>query len=1373
MELSQDQVVEALRVSVKEADQLRLQNRRLLAAPTEPIAIVGMSCRYPGGVSSPDELWGLLSEGRDAIGEFPGDRGWDLESLFDPDPDNAGTSYTRRGGFLPDATEFDPEFFGISPREALTMDPQQRLLLEGVWEVFEDAGIDPGSLLGSRTGVFTGVMHHDYGRNAGRVSAELEGYLATGAAASVVSGRLAYVFGLEGPAVTVDTACSSSLVTLHLACQALRSEECSLALAGGVTVMTTPGLFVIFSRQRGLSVDGRCRSFGAEADGTGWSEGMGLLLLERLSDAQRNGHEVLAVVRGSSVNQDGASNGLTAPNGPSQQRVIQEALVGVGLAPADVDAVEAHGTGTPLGDPIEAQALLATYGQGRPEGQPLWLGSIKSNMGHTQAAAGVAGVIKMVQAMRHGVLPRTLHADELSPHVDWSKGNVELLREEVAWERNGRPRRAGVSSFGISGTNAHVILEEAPPVDGSASSVGKEDATGARDSGGVAPFGESGVLPFVVSGSSGAGLVGQAERLRSFVEDGAGVDLLGVGGALVSRRASLSHRAVVIGEDREDLLGGLSSLALGELDERVVNGVVGAGGVAFLFSGQGSQWAGMGRGLYEAFPLFASELDVLCEGFDGLLGRSLKDLLFAGEGSEDAVLLNRTEFTQPALFALEVALYRLVGSFGIKPSFLIGHSIGELVAAFVAGVFGLEDACRLVAGRGRLMGALDGAGAMAAVMASEGEVVESLEEFGDRLALAAVNAPQAVVVSGDEGTLGEWEAKFGTTVNGGGVRKVTRLRVSNAFHSVLMDPMLGEFRVLAESVEFSEPAIPIASNVTGNVTDSAKLTDPEYWVSQVRGTVRFADGVRCLSDRGVTRFLEIGPDGVLSGMTHECLSDGDGDADQTGVVVAPVLRRQRPEDRTFLEFLARAHVNGLDVEWGSLFDEQRAKGVRLPTYAFQRRHYWLASQAGVTDASALGQSSAEHPLLGAALHLAGEDDAWLFTGRLSGDTHPWLKDHTIMGAVLMPGTGFLELALAAGQHVGSEVIEELTLQAPLLLPEDRAVQLQVTVSEPDPDRHRKIEIYSCPQDGSEEESGGGEWTCHAVGVLCSGGVSELDPSFPAAGEWPPAGARELDSEFLYDRLAEEGYDYGPSFRGLRRVFEVGDDLFAEVELEEERRSEAQSFAIHPALSDSALHAALLRAERVSEVEVPFSFSGVRLRGRGAGALRVRLARDPDDTRTLNLLAVDQQGDPVFAVQSLRARAIDRSQLGAVKDTGHYDSLYELAWVELPVGSAEGSWPRLAMLGASGQDMPGVSVQLERYADLTALESAVEQGAPLPEVVFLDAAGMVEPTAGDARRARDIAGRCWSAACISSPSACSTSCRHGPARSVCRRRGCWS
>jgi acyl transferase domain-containing protein/acyl carrier protein len=1311
--------------------------RELEEREREPIAIVGMSCRYPGGVSSPAELWELVASGTDAISGFPENRGWDVERLFNADPDNPGTSYTRHGGFLHGAGEFDAGFFGIGPREALAMDPQQRLLLEGVWETLEDAGIDPGSLMGSRTGVFTGVMYQDYGTNAGAISAEVEGYLGTGTAASVVSGRLAYTFGLEGPAVTVDTACSSSLVTMHLACQALRSGECDLALAGGVTVLTTPGVFVVFSRQRGLSVDGRCRSFGAGADGTGWSEGMGLLALERLSDARRNGHEALALVRSSAVNQDGASNGLTAPNGPSQQRVIRQALAGADLSPADVDVVEAHGTGTVLGDPIEAQALLATYGQDRGGGDPLWLGSVKSNVGHTQAAAGVAGVIKMVMAMRNGVLPRTLHADEPSSLVDWSEGEVQLLNEEAPWEVNGRPRRAGVSSFGISGTNAHVILEETSRVDAASGDrpagngvvengvaggqvVGVEDGRVAGVegvSGGQSP----GVLPFLVSGSGVGGLVGQAGRLGRFVGADPGVGLVGVGGVLALRRASLSHRAVLLASGGGELVGLLGALERGEAADGLVRGVVSGGGrTAFLFSGQGSQWAGMGGGLYSSFPVFAGALDEVCGVLDGLLGRSLRGLMFASEGSEEAVLLDRTEFTQAALFALEVALYRVLEGFGLEADYLVGHSIGEISAAFVAGVFSLEDACVLVAGRGRLMGALEGAGAMAAVRGGEREVLESLAGFGDELALAAVNAPGAVVVSGDEGALGRWEESFG-----GGGRKITRLRVSNAFHSALMDPMLEEFGELAAGLSFAEPRLPVVSNLTGKLAGK-ELMRPEYWVSQVRGTVRFADGVRFLRDAGVTRFLEVGPDGVLSGMTHECL----GEEEQDTVLVAASMRARRPQDRALLGFLAHAHVDGLRVDWGSLFDAKDTIGVQLPTYAFQRRNYWLSSGTGVTDAGSLGQSSTEHPLLGAALHLAGEEDGWLFTGRLSIATHPWLKDHAVMGQVLMPGTGFVELALAAAEHLGANTIEELTLQAPLLLNQNDTIQIQITTTEPDTQDHRQINIYSRPQTDPENNNPTNEqWTHHAEGVLCSTeGEPDPEPGELMTAAWPPAGARELDSELFYERLAEAGYNYGPSFQGLRRAFAIGEELFAEVVLEEGGAADAHGFCVHPALSDASLHAAILASmsgEATAAVGVPFAFSGVRLLGRGASALRVRLGRDPENAETLRLSAVDEQGSPVFSIRALQARAIDQSQLNAAARGTSRDALYGLEWVELAASAPNGSPPDVALLGENGPGEEGnariEAAGVRSHADLPSLERAVEQGAPAPGIVLVRAA----------------------------------------------------
>ncbi|WP_415830055.1 SDR family NAD(P)-dependent oxidoreductase [Kibdelosporangium persicum] len=1154
----------------------------------DPIVIVAMSCRYPGGLDTPDRLWQFVESGGDAIGEFPVDRGWDLDDLYDPDPDRAGRSYTRHGGFLYDAANFDADVFGISPREAVAMDPQQRLLLETTWEAFERAGVPPKSARGSRTGVFVGAGYQSYaGGDLRRSGDGMEGHLLTGNATSVVSGRLAYTFGLEGPAVTIDTACSSSLVALHLAAQALRQGECDMALVGGATVMASPDAFAAFSRQRGLAPDGRCKAFSSAADGTGWAEGVGVLLVERLSDARANGHPVLAIVRSTATNQDGATNGLTAPNGPAQQRVIRQALANAGLAPADVDAVEAHGTGTSLGDPIEAQALLATYGQDRE--RPLLLGSIKSNIGHTQAAAGVAGVIKMVMAMRHGVVPKTLHVDEPTSHVDWSTGAVALATENLSWPRAGRPRRAGVSSFGMSGTNAHVVIEEPDTAD----VPGVESKPGAA-------------VPWVLSGRTSQAVRDQAARLLAHVDS----DRNDVAFTLATTRSPLDHRAVLVADETEELRLGLTALAAGEPVAGVVRGeAIPTGKVAFLFPGQGSQWVGMALDLLDTSPVFAERMRECAAALAAHVDWDLFEVL------RDPRALDRVDVVQPVLFAVMVSLAEVWQAHGVRPDAVVGHSQGEIAAACVAGALSLADAARVVALRSKALAALAGRGGMVSVPLP----VDEVRGLVDGLSVAAVNGPSSTVLSGDPGALETLLALQD---------RAKRIPVDYASHS----PQVEEIRdrLLTDLASVTAQHTPVWFCSTAS--EEPATLDAEYWYRNLRQTVEFERATRALLAEGYRFLIEISPHPVLAVPVQETIDSTD-----AGAVVFGSLRRDDGGHHRMLTSLAEAYVRGVSVDWRPAVSAGRL--VPLPTYAFQRQRFWL------TGGQAPATGRTDHPL-GSVITLA-DGDGVLMTGRIAVATHPWLADHRVLGNVVLPGAAFVEMAARAGGEVGCPGVEELTLQAPLTVPEDQPVEVQVSVGGPNEDGRRPITLHSTVD-------GGSSWTRHATGLLAP------IAGTPGPVAWSTEDATPIDTADLYRDLADTGLEYGPSFQGLRAAWRSGDDVLAEVTLPEGARS--GGFAIHPALLDAALHAIAVGSlgGGSGQPMLPFSWRGVTLHGQGASSLRVRLS--PTDGG-VSLAATDESDRAVLSVESLTLRPVSTAETPS-------RALWRVGWRGLPLGAGQ-------------------------------------------------------------------------------------------------------
>lgn len=1250
-----EQLSEALRGSLIANEDLKRLNRQLANASREPIAILATSCRLPGGVANAEALWQLVHAEADGIGPLPLDRGWHLDELLERRGETTEDRGLWQGGFLENADAFDAAFFGISDREALAMDPQQRLLLETTWEVIENAGIVPGSLKKTSTGVFIGTTYQAYVPPIYDMAAELDGYRLQGGLPSMASGRVSYAFGLNGPAVTIDTACSSSLVAVHSAVQSLRAQECSLAIAGGATIVASPEVYVEFARQNGLASDGRCKAFADEADGTAFSEGVGLVLLARLSDAVRSGYPILAVIRGSAINHDGASNGLTAPSGPAQEKVIHRALKNAGLSTGDIDIVEAHGTGTSLGDPIEAHALINTYGQDRPADQPLWLGSIKSNVGHVQAASGVVGLIKMVMALKHGVMPRTLHAGHPSSKIDWSGGAVSLLNEARPWPKSERPRRAAISSFGFSGTNSHVILEQAPEA--------RKEALSQASVGIPVDF------PHVltVSAVTPLALKVQAAQLADYVRKEGNEELADICAALATTRTHFDHRAVCLGSTAEELIASLEALTKGEAAAGLTQGTRHPSEAsAFLFSGQGSQWAGMGQQLYRSLPDFAQHLDAVIEALQPHLAQPFKDVLFAPAGSPEAALLDRTDYTQPALFAIEIALYRTLEQLGIRPDYLCGHSIGEIAAAHVAGVFTLEDAARFVVLRGRLMQEISVAGAMLAIEALEAQVLETLSGLEGRVTVGAVNSPNSIVISGDTDAVLEvgeiWKARGART---------SRLNVSHAFHSPHIATIVDDLRTLAASIPLKAPAIPIVSTVTGLLLTDEEACSAAYWADQAKLAVRFADAVSLLNKQGVSTYIEIGPDAVLTTLAQTNLATAPRTIEREYKSIA-LMRRNRSDNRVFAGGLAALHVRGHALDWHHLMPVIRRAG--LPNYPFQRKRFWFKRSLANAGRGEIGSPDASHPFLRPGIELA-DQHGHVFSGRISLSGQEWLLDHAISGQAINAGATTSECILAAGATLGLTRMDNLVLLENLPLMPGGGVEIQLRIGSPNGDGGHPVDVYfRLPnehdgQGGHTADDAERTWIRHATAKLVQAGGSQ--PRWSDLTQWPPLQAEAVEFQSLYDTLEERGIYLGPAFRLLTEVWRQGENIYVEAELQEDdttpsarNQSPTSGFLIHPALLDAGLQASLLQAPTIDGTRQLFSISGLQVyqgnarRIRACVTLKSGGAADAGHSEHSVRIA-DQDGMPVAEIASVVLRAAEPALRSARKR-----SVYRPEW--LPV-----------------------------------------------------------------------------------------------------------
>lgn len=1274
----------------------------MVSAIGPPVAIVGVGCRFPGNANTPEDIWRLVLGGVDVISEFPRDRGWNVEDLYDPDPDKPGKTYVRAGGFLHNAKEFDARFFGMTPSEATAADPQQRLLLETSWEALERAGIDHLSLKGSRTGVFMGLYYNGYGYYQTGLSPDIEGYLITGIPQSVASGRIAYTLGLQGPAITIDTACSSSLVALHIACKSIQEYECDLALAGGASVIASPSMFVYMSRVRALAPDGRSKAFAACADGMGFAEGVGVLALERLPDAEKLGHPVLGIVRGSALNQDGASNGLTAPNPNAQENVIRAALADAALAPSDIDMVEAHGTGTVIGDTVEASALNATYGRDRPVDDPLWVGSLKSNIGHTQAAAGVAGVIKVLMAMRHGVLPKTLHIDRPTPRADWTSGGIALLTESIPWPDRGHASRAGVSSFGISGTNAHVIIEAPPAAAGRPRS--------ASDSSFAASSQDLELLPILLSAKTISALRARARQLVEYLAARPEIDLKEFGHDLLVP-SQFDQRAVIIASSKKELEDDLHALAEGnESPIQIVGRVRNRGKIAMIFPGQGSQWPSMAVRLLNESQVFSRAIEACDEALKRYIDWSLiEELRKTGEDSA----LERDDVIQPALFAVMVSLAALWDSMGVRPDAVVGHSQGEIAAAYVAGVISLDDAARIVARRSQALSGLSRQGGMASIALNARDTGKILDRWNGTLEIAAVNGPMTTVVSGDEEAIDELITEFAESNV-----YVKRIQVGYASHSFHVDSISDLLLSSISDVKAKNSQIAFYSTVTGSLTQGERL-DSVYWYENLRRSVKFESVINALCKDGYRTIIEVSPHAILIPCVEEILQHAD--ATTSSVLALGTLRRGDGSRKNFMTQVARIHVGGVRIDWQSVYKDRSARYLDLPTYPFQHRPYWLPESAPRPSAKRW-RGLIDHPVIHGVTS-PGTTERFVLTGGLSFRTLPWLAEHSIEGVTLLPGAVIAELALTAGKRIGLQRIHELVMEEPVKVSEDE-VQIQVTVDAPDEDGLRCFKVYSASEERAGElgtkRLGQGGWRRCATGTLAYDDVVGSASLFarPRVDEWPPRGAEQINVVNYYDSLARLGYGYGPSFRCVHAVWKKDDDYWAEVELPEFLERDNR-FEIHPVLLDSLLHVGILAVNKSDShpgIRLAFSCAGISCQAGNVASVRIRLRLIRPDAFAVRV--TDLEGNPVANIDCVALRPGSVRELPVARSRT-FDILGKVIWVK-PFEHVEGVKFPSDWVGIGDKSDVLISSDIFRrvYPDIRSLLAELDGGAPPPRVAVI-------------------------------------------------------